>query len=180
MFPPALAAVPVARAMPRSQRAAMKILSHALALLACICVAPHALADARHPHDASARAAAPFGHPGAAKAADRTVAVTLSDDMRFQPDHLTVRTGETVRFVVRNAGKVPHEMVLGTDASLREHAAMMRLSADMAHDDPGGVMVEPGRQRELVWTFDRPGRFAFACLVPGHFEAGMRGSVVVR
>lgn len=158
----------------------MKIASHALALLACLCGVPHALADAGHAHAATTHAATSFGRPGAAKAADRTIAVTLSDDMRFHPEHLTVRKGETVRFVVRNAGKVPHEMVLGTDASLRQHAAMMRLSTAMAHDEPGGVMVQPGRRGELVWTFDRAGRFAFACLVPGHFEAGMRGSVVVR
>lgn len=156
----------------------MKMLS--LALLGCICAAPRALADAGHVHDGTAHAAAPFGHPGAATAADRTIAVTLSDDMRFHPDHVTARKGETVRFVVRNAGKVRHEMVLGTDASLREHAAMMRRSTAMAHDEGDGVVVDPGGSAELVWTFDRAGRFAFACLVPGHFEAGMRGSLVVR
>jgi uncharacterized cupredoxin-like copper-binding protein len=135
---------------------------------------PHAAARAA-PHAASAN-----GHAGKPAKVSRTVKVSMRDDMRFVPSDLTVRKGETVRFVLRNDGKVLHEMVLGTEADLRRHAELMRAAPDMAHAEANMAHVEPGAQGELVWTFDRAGEFAFACLVPGHFEAGMKGKVVVK
>jgi uncharacterized cupredoxin-like copper-binding protein len=121
-----------------------------------------------------------FGRAGDPAKATRTVQVDMSDNMRFTPSSLTVHTGETVRFVVHNQGKVLHEMVLGTDDKLRQHAALMLRSPEMEHAEAHMVHVPPGETGEMVWTFDRPGRFTFACLVPGHFEAGMKGNVVVQ
>ena len=100
--------------------------------------------------------------------------------MRFSPDHIQVKRGETIRFVVRNNGKVKHEMVLGSPAELKEHAALMRKFPEMEHADPNQVAVEPGQTGELVWRFTRSGKFDFACLQPGHFEAGMVGKVAVK
>ena len=104
----------------------------------------------------------------------------MSDTMRFSPALLTIKKGETVRFIVRNDGKVLHEMVLGTDAELTEHADLMRRFPTMKHDEPHMVHVEPGQSGSFTWTFDRAGEFRFACLIPGHFQAGMVGTVVVR
>lgn len=73
-----------------------------------------------------------------------------------------------------------HEMVLGTLDELQKHAALMRKFPEMEHDDPNAVSIEPGQTGELVWRFTKTGDFDFACLVPGHFEAGMRGKIVVR
>jgi uncharacterized cupredoxin-like copper-binding protein len=91
-----------------------------------------------------------------------------------------VRRGETVRFRVTNAGKAMHEMVLGTLADLREHAELMRRFPNMQHDEPNMVHVAPGKTGTLTWQFTRAGEFHYGCLVPGHFEAGMVGLVVVR
>jgi uncharacterized cupredoxin-like copper-binding protein len=121
-----------------------------------------------------------FGRTGDPKKAARTVRVDMSDRMRFTPDSIEVKRGETVRFVVRNSGRVMHEMVLGTLADLKEHAELMKKHPGMEHDEPYMAHVEPGKSAEIVWQFTRAGEFHFGCLVPGHFEAGMVGKVTVR
>lgn len=122
----------------------------------------------------------PFGRPGNAGKVNRTINIAMHDTMRFSPSSIAVRRGETVRFVVTNQGQMLHEMVLGTDAGLRKHAELMRKFPEMEHDDPNMVHVKPGTTGDMVWLFDKTGEFAFSCLVPGHFEAGMTGKVVVK
>jgi uncharacterized cupredoxin-like copper-binding protein len=137
--------------------------------------------QAHDEHDHAAMSAStPFGHAGDPKLASRTVTVRMTDQMRYFPSQLTVRQGETLRLIVRNDGSLRHEFVLGTRAELKRHAEMMSKHPDMAHDDANAVHVEPGASSDMVWTFDKPGVFAFACLVPGHYEAGMTGKVIVR
>ncbi|MBB5204854.1 putative cupredoxin-like copper-binding protein [Inhella inkyongensis] len=111
--------------------------------------------------------------------AQRTVKVEMDDTMRFKPDRLEVREGETLRLQIHNKGKVMHEFVLGTPKELQAHAAMMQKFPDMAHDEPYMAHVPPGKTGEIVWTFNRPGEFQFACLIAGHFQAGMVGTLVV-
>jgi uncharacterized cupredoxin-like copper-binding protein/Cu/Ag efflux protein CusF len=120
-----------------------------------------------------------FGEPGLASMADRTIAVTMSDDMRFKPDSIAVREGETIHFVVTNAGTVRHEMMVGTIEELQDHAQLMRQFPEMIHDDTNAVSVEPGKTGEFAWKFTVPGTFDFACLVPGHYESGMKGGITV-
>lgn len=122
---------------------------------------------------------ADWGEPGEPQAVSRTVHVRMNDAMRFVPDTLEVREGETLRLVLTNEGALMHEWVLGTSKSLADHAVQMRENPSGAHDMPAMVHVKPGETGELVWRFSRAGTFDFACLVPGHFEAGMRGAVSV-
>ena len=121
----------------------------------------------------------PWGIAGDLKAVKRTVTLTMDDKMRFTPDSLSFKEGETVRFIVKNQGKLLHEMVIGTRAELDAHAALMEKFPNMAHDEPYMAHVDPGKQGGLVWTFNRPGDFEFACLVAGHFAAGMKGRISV-
>jgi uncharacterized cupredoxin-like copper-binding protein len=121
----------------------------------------------------------PFGIAADPTKATRTMIIGMSDRMRFSPATLTVRRGETVRFVVRNEGRILHEMVLGTQEELEQHAEQMRRFPGMEHDEPHMLHVRPGKAGELAWTFNRAGEFQFACLVPGHFEAGMKGRIIV-
>lgn len=133
--------------------------------------------DATHsavPHDGS------FGQPGTAKNVSSTVAIRMSDAMRFSPGVLAFKQGQTVRLRIVNDGKLAHEFVLGTRQEIDEHARMMRKMPDMDHHDPGAVRLAPGQSADLRWQFDRAGEFAYACLIPGHREAGMRGKVVVQ
>jgi len=122
-----------------------------------------------------------FGNPGNADNASRTVDVDMNDKMRFSPSQITAKRGETIRFVVKNSGRLKHEMALfGSVKELNEHAAMMRKMPEMEHADDNMVVVEPGKSRELIWQFTKAGKFNFACLQPGHFEAGMKGKVAVK
>jgi uncharacterized cupredoxin-like copper-binding protein len=110
----------------------------------------------------------------------RTIRVAMNDDMRFSPESITVDEGETVRIVVKNDGRLMHEFVLGTKDTLDEHAALMLKFPNMEHDEPYMAHVPPGRSSEILWTFNRAGEFGFACLIAGHYEAGMVGKVSVR
>jgi len=155
------------------------------ALLAAALLAGAAPALA-HGNEAHAPKAGPvkkeqkdWGIAGDARAARRTIAVGMSDAMRFTPVRIEVRQGETVRFVVRNTGRVMHEFVIGTRQELVAHALLMRKFPDMEHDEPYMAHVPPGRRGEIVWTFNRAGEFEFACLIAGHFEAGMVGTIRV-
>ena len=132
-----------------------------------------------HGHAAAAPQQQAWGIAGQAGKATRTITLRMTDDMRFTPSHFSVKQGETVRLRVENKGQVLHEVVLGTQASLDEHAAMMRQHPDMEHGEAHMAHVKPGRKDDLVWHFNRTGSFDFACLVAGHFEAGMRGSFTV-
>jgi len=110
----------------------------------------------------------------------RTILVIMDDSMRFAPEKITVKANETIRFFVRNKGKLRHEMVLGTMAELKAHVETMRTMPDMQHTEPNMITLAPGQRGGIVWQFDKPGAVDFACLVPGHMEAGMVGKVEVQ
>lgn len=132
------------------------------------------LEDHRHPVSRNA------GKPGNPARVTRIIKVAMHDTMRFTPDKISVRAGDTVRFVIRNTGKVDHEMVIGTSGDLKAHAQMMRDMPMARHADANQVSLAPGQQGTLIWKFDRPGTVDFACLLPGHHEAGMVGKVMVK
>jgi uncharacterized cupredoxin-like copper-binding protein len=121
-----------------------------------------------------------FGQEGNPKKVTRTIKVDMTDNMRFTPSDITVKRGETVKFVVRNGGQVLHEMVLGTKEAIKEHAELMKKFPEMEHADANMAHVKPGKAGDIVWQFTKAGEFQFACLQPGHFEAGMVGKVVVK
>ncbi len=120
-----------------------------------------------------------WGIAGDAKNVRRTITVSMTDDMRFAPSAITVQEGETVRLRAQNKGKVLHEIVIGTKAELAQHAEMMKKFPAMEHDEPYMAHVRAGAQGDVVWQFNRAGSFDFACLIPGHFEAGMTGTITV-
>ena len=114
-------------------------------------------------------------------AAERAIAVTMDDTMRYDPPEVTVKKGEKVRFVATNRGKLVHEMVIGTRKQLEDHAKHMREHPGMEHHDHDGVLrLDPGKSGEMAYTFRSAGTFYYGCLEPGHFEAGMIGKVIVQ
>lgn len=137
--------------------------------------------DAAHGTDktATVKEQKPWGIAGDAKSVTRTVTLSMDDSMRFTPDKLAFKQGETVRFVIRNRGKLLHELVIGTKPELEAHAAMMVKFPGMEHDEPYMAHVPSDKSGELVWTFNRPGEFDFACLIAGHYQAGMVGKISV-
>ena len=153
-----------------------------LGLLSLPLAQAHAPAAHQNHH---AQTAAPaeqkdWGIAGDLKKATRTIEIRMTDNMRFAPKAIQVKLGETVRLVAVNAGKVLHEIVIGTPQELKAHAEMMKKHPGMEHDEPYMAHVDPGQKGSIVWTFNRAGSFEFACLIPGHFEAGMIGRITVK
>lgn len=162
---------------------AMKCIALALGLLTAL-TPGHAISHETRTHaKASAnpvRQQKPWGIAGDARKVTRTIEITMGDDMRFKPDRIEVRRGETVRFAVRNKGLLLHEFVIGTKDELARHAALMARFPGMEHDEPYMAHVDAGKAGGLVWNFSRAGEFDFACLIAGHYEAGMVGKIIVR
>ena len=123
---------------------------------------------------------ATFGRVADPASAQRTILVEMLDSYRFSPQEIEIRTGEVIRFVVVNAGKKMHEMVVGTMKNLEDHNAMMRKNPEgMQHDEPGMARVSPGQSGVIAWQFTKPGEVFFACLVDDHFDLGMIGKIRV-
>jgi uncharacterized cupredoxin-like copper-binding protein len=154
-----------------------------LALLLSLLVTPNARAhgDATHSKKPTPvkKEQKDWGVAGVAKAARRTIAVGMGDNMRFTPTKITVKLGETVKFRIKNTGKMRHEFVVGTKPELEQHAALMLKFPNMEHDEPYMAHVAPGKTGAIVWTFNRAGNFDFACLMAGHYQAGMVGTITV-
>ncbi|WP_027258027.1 copper-binding protein [Leisingera aquimarina] len=149
------------------------------ALLATLTAAP---AFAGGTHGGGHHDEMEVGKPGEAAHADREIAVTMKEtddgEMIFEPSSFSFTKGETVKFVITNAGELEHEFVLDTPERNVHHKELMA-KMDMEHDDPNSVRLDPGAAGEIVWTFSNPGTFEFACLIPGHYESGMSGPVAV-
>lgn len=111
------------------------------------------------------------------------VAVSLveTDDgeMLFEPRELAFKAGETVEFTITNDGEAEHEFVMDTHENNAKHKEMMAKFPEMEHDDPNAVRLQPGEKGTILWTFANTGKFEFACLIPGHYEAGMHGALTV-
>lgn len=137
--------------------------------------------DEKHPAKAGSvkKEQKDWGIAGDAGQARRSIEVGMSDNMRFTPDRIAVKLGETVRFVARNDGKQMHEFVIGTKAENEKHAALMVKFPGMEHDAPYMAHVPPGKTGQIVWAFNRAGQFEFACLIAGHYSAGMVGTITV-
>ncbi len=158
-----------------------------IAIATCLALAAFSGSVAAHGNEAHGKPAGPvkkeqkaWGIAGDAKKVSRTITLKMTDNMRFTPDRIEVKVGETLRFVVQNDGKVLHELVIGTKQELDEHAALMLKFPNMEHDEPYMAHVDAGKKGEIVWTFNRAGDFDFACLIAGHYQAGMVGKIKVK
>ena len=154
-----------------NQRTIATALTLTVALLAPIARAAGSHAGG---HDPSA-----IGEAGKAANVSRTVQIDMTDAMRFSPASIDAKQGETIRFIVKNSGKVKHELVLGTEKELKEHYELMKKNPEMEHDDANMITVAPGKSGEVIWRFTKSGKVDFACLQPGHYDAGMKGLVNV-
>jgi uncharacterized cupredoxin-like copper-binding protein len=123
------------------------------------------------------------GEPGDPKKPARVIKVKMFEDGKqklFEPSRIEVRRGEQIRFVFENVDYDNHEFVLATRAENQKHAELMKKFPDMEHDDPNAKRVLPSENGELLWKFTKRGEFEFACLISGHYEAGMHGKINVK
>lgn len=159
-----------------------KLASTTLALLIAV-ASPFALAHGDEAHAKKPGSVKmeqkPWGIAGEAKAAKRAIEVSMTDAMRFSPEKIELKQGDTLKLVLKNNGKQLHEFVIGTKKELEEHAALMMKFPNMEHDEPYMAHVPPGKTGEIIWTFNKPGTFDFACLIAGHYQAGMVGKIIV-
>ena len=168
---------------PLTRRATITRMATAVAAATMPLLATRAQAHTDKPHAPKAgpvvKEQKDWGIAGDAKRAKRSIAVSMADNMRFTPERIEVRQGETLKFLVRNTGKVMHEFVIGTKAENARHAELMVKFPNMEHDEPYMAHVPPGKTGEIVWTFNRAGAFEFACLIAGHYQGGMVGTIMV-
>jgi uncharacterized cupredoxin-like copper-binding protein len=177
----------------------------ALAALFAFTVAAHGAIAAGshsggHDNDKGHGHSMAIGEPGDPAKADRTIAITMSDNF-FEPEEIKIKEGETIRFVVSNKGEFLHEFNIGTAAmhaahqkemaEMMEHGMITATGIDhkmmkmdhgggkmmMEHNDPNSVLLEPGKQAEVIWRFTKEAELEFACNVPGHYESGMMGPI---
>lgn len=154
------------------------LLSSASTLLAAALLAVSSAASAAGAH-AGDHGDSPIGKPGVAAKVNRTIHVEMANGMRFKPSEIQVKKGETIRFVLKNTDGVKHEFSLGTEKELLEHYEVMKRFPDMEHDEPNKISLAPGKRGEVIWQFTKAEAVDFACLRPGHFDAGMKGQVTV-
>lgn len=148
------------------------------ALIVTVLYGVPVMADGEHKngHHHSGNA---IGEPGDKTKINRVIHVDMTDAMRFIPAQISVKQGETIRFVIKNSGKVKHEFVLGTEADLKEHYQVMLKYPNMEHADDNMISVTPGQTGDVIWRFSASGTVNFACLQPGHYDAGMKGLIAV-
>ncbi|MBC8338349.1 MAG: cupredoxin domain-containing protein [Rhodospirillales bacterium] len=145
--------------------------------------------------------ASPIGKAGKAADVSRTINVKMHDNY-YEPKQFNVKGGETIRFVIKNAGQFVHEFNIGTKDMHKAHDKEMMMMVEhgalepdrinhdkmkmdmgrgmtMEHNDPNSVLLEPGKSAEIIWTFPKKvsTEMEFACNVPGHYDSGMVGPV---
>ncbi|NDP38640.1 MAG: cupredoxin family protein [Rhodoferax sp.] len=154
------------------------LVSKSSTLVSIALLAVSSAASAAGAHDGG-HGDSPIGKPGVASKVSRTIHVEMANGMRFKPSEIQVRKGETIRFVLKNTDRVKHEFSLGTEKELLEHYEVMKKFPDMEHDEPNKISLAPGKRGEIIWQFTKANEVNFACLHPGHFDAGMKGQVIV-
>lgn len=123
------------------------------------------------------------GEPGDPKKPFRTVEILMKDEsgrMSYTPDRIEVKKGDQIKFIIKNVGVVDHEFLIDSLKNNAQHKLEMEKNPDMQHEEPNGVRLKPGETKEILWRFSKTGTFEFACLLPGHYESGMKGVVAIK
>jgi uncharacterized cupredoxin-like copper-binding protein len=168
----------------------IRLSAAALLALAAAAFAPELMTPASAHGDAhgghvGSHAARSFeaGEPGDATEPHRTIEIVMREgdgSMSFGPDRVEAKAGEQIKFVIRNEGQLDHELLIDSFANNQKHKAEMEKHPEMDHEEANGARLKPSARKELIWRFTKAGTFEFACLIPGHYEAGMKGVIVVR
>lgn len=121
-----------------------------------------------------------IGKPIKSAKVSRTIKILLDDNMRITPEKIVVQKGEVIRLAVTNHGKIRHELIIGSAQEVTEHAEMMKQMPEMKHSEANQVTLEPGKTASMVWQFSGIGSLQMACFQAGHYEAGMKGEILVQ
>ena len=142
-----------------------------------------------------------IGEPGHLNEVDRTIEIKMFDNY-YEPNQIDIKKGETIKFVVKNMGELVHEFNIATKemhikhqpemARLIEHDILLGDSIDHAkmkemskkdhslgHKHANSVMLEPNKTGEIIWKFSKDIALEMACNIPGHYESGMVGPIII-
>jgi uncharacterized cupredoxin-like copper-binding protein len=165
----------------------MKIIVAPLAVAAAVAMASALsglpISGGAYAHGEHGARAFAAGEPGDPKKAFRIVEVLMTDGpgkMAYAPERIEVTKGEQIKFVLKNGGMVDHEFLIDSFANNAKHKIEMEKAPEMAHHEPNGARLSPNTTAEILWRFSKTGTFEFACLIPGHYETGMKGTLVVK
>jgi uncharacterized cupredoxin-like copper-binding protein len=127
----------------------------------------------------------------------RVIAVQIRE-FGYSPTSITLRANEVVKLELRNTGTLEHEVQTGENAQpgrgfatdalagvdvLVDGASRAAGSDGHAGHDHGQFMlaVGPGKTASATFTVpSRPGTYEFGCFIPGHYEGGMKGSLIIQ
>ena len=140
-----------------------------------------------------------IGTKGKESEVSRTIKVVMYDNY-YEPSSFQIKSGETIKFEVENAGMLVHEfniankmmhmkhqpemmkmaeneILLATSINKEKMKKMAKMDKAMAHSHSNSVLLEPKQKGEIIWKFDNAVNIEVACNVPGHYQVGMIAKV---
>ncbi|HET7698178.1 MAG TPA: plastocyanin/azurin family copper-binding protein [Vicinamibacterales bacterium] len=142
------------------------------------------------PAPAPPKPAATAAKPGAA----RLIEIGAGDDMKYSVTEIAAKPGETLRIRLTSKGTLPkvamaHNVVVlkpGAKQTEFANAAAMARATDFIPTDMKDQVVAasglagPGETVEVTVKIPAAGTYPFICTFPGHFAAGMRGTIIAK
>ena len=142
-----------------------------------------------------------IGEKGDPNNVDRIIYIKMFDNY-YEPNLIKVKKGETIKFIIKNLGELVHEYNIGTKEMHIKHQPEMQRLVDyeillvdkidkakmkkmskkdhsLAHSHSNSVMLEPNKTGEIIWKFTKNLNLQMACNIPGHYESGMYGKIVL-
>ena len=140
-----------------------------------------------------------IGEKGKLSEVNRTIEIKMYDNY-FEPNEITIRKGETIKFIVSNYGELVHEFNIATkEMHIKHQPEMMKMVENqillsdkidkkkmkemakkdhsMGHSHSNSLLLEPNQSGELIWKFSVNTNLEAACNVPGHYESGMLAKI---
>ena len=140
-----------------------------------------------------------IGSLGKIDEVNRTIKVIMYDNY-YEPNNFNIKSGETIKFEVVNAGQLVHEFNIANSMMHKKHQPemekmveneilladsidkdkmkkMARMDKSMGHSHSNSVLLEPNEKGDIVWKFENAMNIEIACNVPGHYQVGMIAKV---
>ena len=143
-----------------------------------------------------------IGSLGKVNEVDRTIKVVMYDNY-YEPSTFNIKSGETIKFEVINAGELVHEFNIANAMMHKKHQPemekmveneilladsidkdkmrkMSKIDKSMGHSHSNSVLLEPKEKGDIVWKFENAINIEIACNVPGHYQVGMIAKVDIK
>ena len=131
----------------------------------------------------------------------RVIKVVMYDNY-YEPSSFQIKSGETIKFEVENAGMLVHEFNIANKMMHMKHQPemmkmveneilladsidkekmkkMAKIDKSMGHSHSNSVLLIPSEKGSIIWKFDNAVNIEIACNVPGHYDVGMIAKVTL-